>query len=92
VVWFLASTLLPTPGQPRHLNCAAIRAALARGQSPAEVAVVFHTSTRWVYQCQREKDRRHHGSFLVRSPTPIPERTDIPTPEFPTPEGPNRSF
>jgi len=90
VAWLLLVAAMPTPGRTRHLNCAAVRAALARGQSPPEVAVEFHTSTRLVNECQQEKNRHQHGFRLMESPTPIPERTDIPTPFFPTPERPNR--
>jgi len=95
LTWFLGVTVLPTPSIPTpsrtpHLNCAAIRAALARGRSLAEVAVEYHTSTRLVLLCQQEKRHRQHGFQMVRTRTPIPERTDVPTPLFRPPERPPR--
>jgi hypothetical protein len=95
LVVVLASTvLLPASSLARKLNCAAVRAALARGRTPKEVAIQFETSMRRVYDCTKGNPKDpHQRSYSRRRPTrtAVPERTDQPTP-YPTPAPPAARF
>lgn len=87
LIWLIAvSAPTPTPGHGRPLDCAAVRAELAHGRSTPEVAVQFHSSTRRVRECERAQGHQLHESHGRSFPTrtPIPMRTDFPTP-YPSP-------
>ncbi|MBI4519164.1 MAG: hypothetical protein HY699_25515 [Deltaproteobacteria bacterium] len=95
VVAFLIALPGAEPASARRLNCAAVRAALARGRSVTEVAVQFQTSAGRVFDCKRDqrkpskKDRR--AARWRPSPTPFPQRPDLPTPMV-SPEPPRPRF